>query len=61
VYGYTLLAELPFEVRRALHDHAEVDGVDYNLLIVDEYRDLSACDLEVLHLVLERLLNYRGG
>jgi DNA helicase-2/ATP-dependent DNA helicase PcrA len=54
VYGYTLLAELPFALRQALHDHAELNGVEYNLLIVDEYQDLNACDLEVLHLIADR-------
>ena len=54
VYGYTLLAELPFALRQALHDHAELDGVAYDLLIVDEYQDLNACDLEVLHLIANR-------
>lgn len=54
VYGYTLLAELPYALRQALHDHADLEGLDYNLLIVDEYQDLNACDLEVLHLMGER-------
>src|ERR1700733_412687 len=54
VYGYTLLAELPFALRQALHDHAELDGVQYDMLIVDEYQDLNACDLEVLHLIADR-------
>ena len=54
VYGYTLLAELPYWLRHALHDHPDLDGVDYDLLIVDEYQDLNACDLEVLHLIAER-------
>jgi superfamily I DNA/RNA helicase len=54
IYGYTLLAELPFALRQALQDHADLDGVDYDLLIVDEYQDLNACDLEVLHLIAER-------
>jgi DNA helicase-2/ATP-dependent DNA helicase PcrA len=54
VYGYTLLAELPFALRQALHDHAELDGVEYDMLIVDEYQDLNACDLEVLHLIADR-------
>jgi DNA helicase II / ATP-dependent DNA helicase PcrA len=54
VYGYTLLAELPYALRQALREHADLDGVDYNLLIVDEYQDLNACDLEVLHLIAER-------
>ncbi|HME33536.1 MAG TPA: ATP-dependent helicase [Terriglobales bacterium] len=54
VYGYTLLAELPYALRHALHDHPDLDGVSYDLLIVDEYQDLNACDLEVLHLIAER-------
>jgi DNA helicase-2/ATP-dependent DNA helicase PcrA len=54
VYGYTLLAELPYALRQALHDHAELDGVAYDLLIVDEYQDLNACDLEALHLIADR-------
>jgi DNA helicase II / ATP-dependent DNA helicase PcrA len=51
VYGYTLLAELPYALRQALHDHADLAGLDYDLLIVDEYQDLNACDLEVLQLI----------
>jgi DNA helicase-2/ATP-dependent DNA helicase PcrA len=54
IYGYTLLAELPFALRQALIDHADLVGVDYDLLIVDEYQDLNACDLESLHLIAER-------
>jgi DNA helicase II / ATP-dependent DNA helicase PcrA len=54
VYGYTLLAELPYQLRQALHDHPDLEGVNYDLLIVDEYQDLNACDLEVLHLIAER-------
>jgi len=54
VYGYTLLAELPFALRNALHDHPDIQGVDYDLLIVDEYQDLNACDLEVLRLIAQR-------
>jgi DNA helicase-2/ATP-dependent DNA helicase PcrA len=54
VYGYTLLAELPYALRHALHDHPDLEGVDYDLLIVDEYQDLNACDLEALHLIAER-------
>ena len=54
VYGYTLLAELPYALRHALQDHPDLDGVDYDLLIVDEYQDLNACDLEVLHLIADR-------
>lgn len=54
IYGYTLLAELPFALRQALQDHPDLEGVDYDLLIVDEYQDLNACDLEVLHQIAER-------
>jgi DNA helicase-2/ATP-dependent DNA helicase PcrA len=54
VYGYTLLAELPHALREALHNHPDLDGVNYDLLIVDEYQDLNACDLELLHLIAER-------
>jgi DNA helicase II / ATP-dependent DNA helicase PcrA len=54
IFGYTLLAELPFALRQALRDHADLDGVAFDLLIVDEYQDLNACDLEVLHLVADR-------
>lgn len=54
IYGYTLLAELPYALRQALQDHADLEGVDYDLLIVDEYQDLNACDLELLHLIAAR-------
>jgi len=53
-YGYTLLAELPYALRQALIDHPDLDGADYNLLVVDEYQDLNACDLAVLHLIADR-------
>jgi len=54
VYGYTLLAELPYALRQALQDHPDLDGVSYDVLFVDEYQDLNACDLEVLHLIADR-------
>lgn len=54
IYGYTLLAELPYALRNALHDHPELEGVNYDLLVVDEYQDLNACDLEVLRRIAER-------
>jgi DNA helicase-2/ATP-dependent DNA helicase PcrA len=55
VYGYTLLAELPYALRNALRDHPDLDAADFELLVVDEYQDLNSCDLEVL-----RLLGHRG-
>jgi DNA helicase-2/ATP-dependent DNA helicase PcrA len=54
IYGYTLLQELPYALRKALRDHPDLEGVDYNLLVVDEYQDLNACDLEVIKLIGER-------
>jgi ATP-dependent DNA helicase UvrD/PcrA len=54
VYGYTLLAELPYALRQALIDHHDLQGANYNVLVVDEYQDLNACDLSVLHLLADR-------
>ena len=54
VFGYTLLAELPDLLRRAVRDHDDLEGLDYEALIVDEYQDLNACDLELLRLIGDR-------
>jgi DNA helicase-2/ATP-dependent DNA helicase PcrA len=54
VYGYTMLAELPNLLREALRDHDDLVGLDYDLLIVDEYQDLNACDLEVIRRLRDR-------
>ncbi len=54
VYGYTLLHELPFGLRTALRDHPDLEGVDYDLLVVDEYQDLNACDLDVIKRIADR-------
>jgi ATP-dependent DNA helicase UvrD/PcrA len=54
IYGYTLLAELPYALRGALRDNPDLEGVDYDLLVVDEYQDLNACDLQVLKLIAQR-------
>src|SRR5664280_982513 len=53
-YGYTLLAELPYALRGALRDHPDLEGLDYDLLIVDEYQDLNACDLDVIRMIADR-------
>ena len=53
-FGYTLLDELPDLLRCALKDHTDLDGIGYDLLIVDEYQDLNACDLEVLKRLASR-------
>ncbi|MCW3048496.1 MAG: hypothetical protein JWO74_2780 [Solirubrobacterales bacterium] len=54
VFGYTLLGELPDLLRRAVEAHQDLDGLDFRLLIVDEYQDLNACDLRVIRLLGDR-------
>ena len=53
-YGYTLLSELPNLLRQALAEHDDLEGLNYDLIIVDDYQDLNACDLEVLSRLGER-------
>jgi DNA helicase-2/ATP-dependent DNA helicase PcrA len=48
VFGYSLLAELPFRLLRALEDHPDLDLGGWDYLVVDEYQDLNRCDLRVL-------------
>jgi DNA helicase-2/ATP-dependent DNA helicase PcrA len=48
IYGYTLLAELPYALRNTLRDHPDVNGINYDCYVVDEYQDLNACDLDLL-------------
>lgn len=54
ILGYALLSELPYALRSALHDHSDLQGVDHQVLVVDEYQDLNACDLEILRLIAAR-------
>ena len=54
VMGYVLLGELPDLLRQALEAYDDLKGIDYDLLVVDEYQDLNACDLRVLELLAKR-------
>jgi DNA helicase-2/ATP-dependent DNA helicase PcrA len=54
IYGYTLLAELPYALREAMRDNPDFEGLEYDLLIVDEYQDLNACDLAILRLAAQQ-------
>jgi DNA helicase-2/ATP-dependent DNA helicase PcrA len=54
IFGYTLLAELPYRLREALQNHQDLDGLEFDALIVDEYQDLNACDLDLLHRIADR-------
>ena len=49
ILGYSLLAELPFRLLRALQDHPNLKLGVWRILIVDEYQDLNRCDLDVLN------------
>lgn len=53
-WGYTLLQELPNALLMALRNHPDLVGIDYTVLIVDEYQDLNACDLEVIKRIAAR-------
>lgn len=48
-YGYTLRAELVYQLKRALEQREDLklDG-ELEHLLVDEYQDLNACDLRVI-------------
>ena len=48
LFGYSLLAELPYRLLHALQDHPDMKLEDWKLIIVDEYQDLNQCDLSVL-------------
>jgi DNA helicase-2/ATP-dependent DNA helicase PcrA len=54
ILAYTLLDELPYTLCNALHNYDDLDGIDYEVLLVDEYQDLNACDLEVIRLISEK-------
>jgi len=54
IYGYTLPAELPYALLMAMRDHPDLGGIEFDLLIVDEYQDLNACDLAVLKEIASR-------
>ncbi len=49
VYGYTLRAELGYQLKRALEQRDDLDlGAPIEHLLVDEYQDLNACDLSAI-------------
>lgn len=54
IFGYSLLAELPFRLLRALEDHPNLNLGDWTVLVVDEYQDLNQCDLSMLRRITER-------
>lgn len=50
VYGYTLLAELPFRAGNLIEDIG-LNIEDINLLVVDEYQDLNEADIRLVALI----------
>ncbi len=54
IFGYTLLSELPYRLRAALEANPDLDVGHLDLLVVDEYQDLNACDLECLKILSAR-------
>ena len=54
VFGYSLLAELPFRLLHALEDHPNLRLGDWEVMVVDEYQDLNLCDISVLKQISER-------
>jgi DNA helicase-2/ATP-dependent DNA helicase PcrA len=55
VFGYTLRAELVYQLKRALEQQGNFDlGPKPTHLIVDEYQDLNRCDLAVIAALANR-------
>lgn len=56
IYGYTLRAELVYQLKHALEQRADLELVPHPTehLLVDEYQDLNACDLAVIQAVRGR-------
>jgi DNA helicase-2/ATP-dependent DNA helicase PcrA len=54
IYAYTLPSELPHALLNALRQHDNLEGIQYDALVVDEYQDLNACDLAVLRAIADR-------
>lgn len=54
IYGYALLAELPFRLKIALEGNSNLDLGNIELIAVDEYQDLNACDLKCIRMISER-------
>lgn len=56
VFGYSLLSEFPFRLKIALESNTDLDVENIQLLAVDEYQDLNACDLACIKLLSERAM-----
>lgn len=54
LYGYILLAELPYRMKIALEGNVDLNMEGVELICVDEYQDLNACDLSCFRLLAKR-------
>lgn len=52
IFGYSLLAELPFAAGRVLEDHG-TESIELDLLLVDEFQDLNEADIKMIRLIHE--------
>lgn len=53
LFGYCILAELPFQAMAVIEDF-DLSFADLDLLIVDEYQDLNAAEIEVIRTLARR-------
>jgi len=53
IFKYALLAELPFRLKIALEGNPDLDLGNLDLIAVDEYQDLNACDLKCIRIISE--------
>ncbi len=53
VFGYTLRSELVFQLNKAIEEHSIIPE-SYDHIIVDEYQDLNACELNVIKSLASR-------
>ncbi len=54
IFGFTLLEQLPDLLRKIIAEQRDVKGLDFSLLIVDEYQDLNKCEVELLRLLQQK-------
>jgi len=54
IFGYSLLSELPFRLKGALEGNPTLDIGHLDVIAVDEYQDLNACDIACIRLLSER-------
>jgi len=51
-FGYVLVGELPYQAGIILADHG-TDGIELDLLLIDEYQDLNEADIKMIRLIAD--------